>query len=166
MATPRKHPDDFLPRGRPTKYTPELAALICDRVASNPDGIVRICRRFDDLPNHDTINEWRHKYPGFSDRFMEARKKQSHIMFESAIDEIQSISEYEYVNPKTGATCVDAGIVAMKKAIAFQKTHQAARISPAHYAVTKQVEDVSPADTLTKIQALVADLNKTNTSDI
>jgi hypothetical protein len=61
---------------------------------------------------------------------------------------------------------VDAGIVAMKKAIAFQKTHQAARISPAHYAVSKQSEETSPSDTLSKIQTLVADLNKTNHSDI
>lgn len=152
--------------GRPTIYTPELAELICDRVASNPNGIVRICNMFDDMPNHDTIHAWRHKYPEFSDRFMEARKKQSHLMFESAIDEVQSISDYEYINPKTGATCVDAGIVAMKKAIAFQKTHQAARISPAHYAVSKQSEETSPSDTLSKIQNLVADLNKTNHSDI
>jgi hypothetical protein len=152
--------------GRPTIYTPELAALICDRVASFPHGIRYICNMFDDMPNPDTINAWRHKYTDFSDCYMEARRKQSHIMFESAIDEVQSISEYEYVNPKTGATCVDAGIVAMKKAIAFQKTHQAARISPAHYAVSKQSEETSPSDTLSKIQTLVADLNKTNHSDI
>lgn len=152
--------------GRPSIYTEELAVLICDKVASHALGIARLCKMFPELPNKDTINEWRHKYAHFSVAYIEARRKQSHIMFESAVDEVESIQDYEYINSKTGATCVDAGIVAMKKAIAFQKTHQAARISPQHYAVNKQIDDQSPADTLNKIQALVADLNKTNMSEI
>lgn len=152
--------------GRPTKYTPELADLICHRVATNPHGIRRICAMYDDLPAHNTIAEWRYKYDEFSTRYLEAREKQSHLLFENAVDHVESIENYTYMNVKTGATCVDPGIVAMQKAIAFQKTHQAARICPQRYDAKQKQEEVSNADALNKVKSLVAEFNKVNESDV
>jgi hypothetical protein len=118
------------------------------------------------MPTVETINQWRVKYDEFSDQYLYSRMKQTHAMFESAVDEVEKITEYYYEDPKTGATCVDSGIVAAQKAIANQKTHQAARLNPKLYAVNKQLDDDSTTETLSKIQALVADLNKTNVSDV
>ena len=153
------------PGGRPTDYTEELALRICEIVATNPHGIARLCKMFPELPQPSTIAAWRLKYEQFSAQYMKARDHQAHLMFESAIDDIQSIEDYEYQNDKTGAMCVDPGIVAMKKAIANQKTHHASRIRPKDYGVNKTEESNNPQETLTKIQALVADLNKTNISE-
>lgn len=130
-----------MPAGRPSIYTQELAELICHRVATNPHGIKTICKMYDDMPNPDTIREWRALHEKFSVLYLQAREKQSHILFESAIDEVEDIKSYVYENDKTGAKCVDAGIVAMQKAIANQKTHQAARISPKQYGDAKQLEE-------------------------
>ena len=154
------------PGGRPTDYTEEFAARICEILATHPEGIQRLCRMFPELPDPTTIAAWRIKYEQFSKQYLAAREQQAHLMFESAIDEVQAISDYTYVNDKTGATCVDPGIVAMQKAIANQKTHHASRIRPKDYGVNKTEESNNPQETLTKIQALVADLNKTNVSDI
>src|ERR1017187_3796169 len=152
--------------GRPTKYNKELAAKICDAVAMHGYGLRKLSMMYEWMPTVDTINQWRVKYNDFSDQYLYSRMKQTHAMFESAVDEVEKITEYYYTDPRSGAVCVDSGIVAAQKAIANQKTHQAARLNPKIYAVNKQSEDNSPTETLSKIQALVADLNKTNLSDV
>ena len=154
------------PPYRPSIYTEELAALICHRVATNPHGLKRICKMYDDMPHPDTINEWRYKYESFSVCYINARLKQSHLIFESAIDEVEELHDYTYKNLKTGAISIDPGIVAMKKTIANQKVHHAARISPKHYGVVKTEDATNPQETINKIQQIVNELNKTNSSDI
>lgn len=39
------------------------------------------------------------------------------ILFESAIDIADETRDYEYLDPKTGATCIDSGIVACAKVV-------------------------------------------------
>jgi hypothetical protein len=153
-------------KGRPTIFNQELADYICEVVATNPDGIMRLCKKFPRMPNHDTIAQWRLKYPSFSERYLAAREQQVHLLFESAIDDVQSIENYEYTNPNNGATCVDPGIVAMKKAIANQKTHHASRIRPKDYAANKSEDTSNANDSLNKIKAIVNELNKVNESDV
>lgn len=152
--------------GRPTKYTPEMRKRICDLIATHGWGVQKLCKAYPDIPTPETINQWRHQYPQFSDEYLASRFKQTHAMFESAIDEVESIQDYFYTNPNNGAICVDSGVVAAKKAIANQKTHQASRLNPKMYAVQKTADDTNPQDTLSKIKSLVDDLNKTNSSEI
>lgn len=152
--------------GRPTKYTPEMCERICYLVATHGWGIQRLCRAYPDIPVAETINQWRHQYPQFSEQYLNSRMKQTHAMFESGIDEVEKIADYFYQDPTTGAMKVDAGIVAAQKAIANQKTQQAARINPRVYGIQKQSEENSSDDTLSKIKSLVDDLNKTNSSEI
>lgn len=154
------------PGGRPTLYCKEMADKICEVVATHGYGLRKLSMLYDWMPTVETINQWRNKYTEFSDQYLTSRMKQTHAMFESAVDEVEKIQDYYYEDPKTGATCVDSGIVTAQKAIANQKTHQAARLNPKVYAVSKNEEQSNPQETLTKIQALVADLNKTNVSDI
>jgi hypothetical protein len=128
--------------GRPTKYSPELCDLICERVGTHGMGIRNICNMYEDMPTPETINQWRYKYDEFSERYMIARKKQSHILFDSSFDDIEKIRDYYYEDPKTGAICVDSGIVAAQKALANHKTFMASKIQPIHYGDKQQIETV------------------------
>jgi hypothetical protein len=122
--------------GRPTGYSDELADLIIQRFESHPYGLRQLCSMYDDMPNVDTIYSWRSKYDDFSERFLAARKKQAHLLFETSADDIAEIKDYYYDDPKTGARSVDAGIVAAQKAIAQHKLGMAAKIRPKDYGVT------------------------------
>lgn len=86
MATPRKKPEDRLKVGRPTLYTPELADLICERVATSTIGLARLCAMHDDLPTKCTVNLWRYKYPEFSSRYAQAKLHQADLLAEEMID--------------------------------------------------------------------------------
>ncbi len=155
-----------MPVGRPTDYDEELARKICDAVAAHGQGLEKLSDMFDWMPSAWTINSWCNKYTQFSQMFDEAKKRQTHALAFSALDEVQKIEKYYYEDPKTGAVCVDSGVVAAQKAIAAQKMWQAARLNPRDYADKKQDDSQNPQETLNKIQSLVADLNKTNVSDI
>jgi hypothetical protein len=86
MATPKKKPEDKLKAGRPTLYSEELAALICERVATCTYGLARMCDLYDDLPVKSTINLWRYKYPEFSTQYALAKLKQIDLMAEEIIE--------------------------------------------------------------------------------
>ena len=157
---------DSVIRGRPTKYTPELAERICQAIATHGCGARKLSKMYDWFPNVETVNEWRNKYSDFSDMYLNSRFKQTHAMFESAIDEVESIEDCYSQDSVSGALKVDSGIVAAKKAIANQKTHQAARLNPRMYAVSKEPQENNTDETLRKLSAMVAEFNKTNVSDV
>lgn len=84
--TARKKPEDKKKRGRPTKYTPELAKLICRRIATNQIGIRKICKKYSDLPDPDTIFEWRFDYPEFSEQYAQAKLIQADLLAEETLE--------------------------------------------------------------------------------
>lgn len=58
--------------GRPTTYTPELAAFICDEMAEGRS-LREICAQ-DDMPKVSTIGQWRAKHPDFAALYAHARQ--------------------------------------------------------------------------------------------
>jgi hypothetical protein len=42
--------------GRPSRYTKEIADLICERLASHSAGLKKLCTMFDDMPSHTVGN--------------------------------------------------------------------------------------------------------------
>jgi hypothetical protein len=73
-----------MPRGRPTKYTPELADEICRRIASG-ETLVSICQD-EHMPNKDTIRQWRIDDRGdFSVRYARAREDSAASFEERAL---------------------------------------------------------------------------------
>ncbi len=71
MATPRKHPDDLLPVGRPTLYKPEY----CDQVIpllKQGMSIEEIGLEFD--VGYTTIYEWMNVHPEFSNAIKRGRE--------------------------------------------------------------------------------------------
>lgn len=86
MATPRKHPDDLLKTGRPSKYCPEIVELICERVATHDLGLRRLTDMYDDMPDKVTINIWRRKYPEFRSLYAQAKCEQIEFLTEDILD--------------------------------------------------------------------------------
>lgn len=82
MATKRKDPKDFEKRGRPSVYTEELADEICNAIASSELGLAQLVKKHPHWPERSTIFDWKRKFPGFSDKYYEAKKHQACVMFE------------------------------------------------------------------------------------
>jgi hypothetical protein len=75
-------------RGRPTLYTPEIAAEILDRFAEG-ESLASICRG-EKMPAPRTVRGWRYdNVDGFSPRYTRARAM--HV--DSKIDELLEISD-------------------------------------------------------------------------
>lgn len=68
--------------GRPTIFNQELADLICDRVATHTFGLKKLCELFPELPDRDTINQWRFKLPDFSAQYATAKMMQAELLAE------------------------------------------------------------------------------------
>jgi hypothetical protein len=151
--------------GRPSLYTEELADRICEIVATNPQGLPTLCKKFEGLPTAETIRVWRWEKPLFSAKYAEAKRFQAEILAESIEDITDDLSTNSYQD-ENGITRIDSGIVAVARLIVDSRKWTASKLAPKIYGDKRQPEETSSADTLSKIQSLVADLNKTNSSDI
>jgi hypothetical protein len=83
-------------RGRPSKYTPELAALICDRI-SRGESVRSICRD-DDMPDESTVRQWAvEDREGFYPHYAKARD----IALDLMADDIIEIADTPVTGVKT-----------------------------------------------------------------
>ncbi|MBO1077272.1 terminase small subunit-like protein [Roseomonas marmotae] len=69
--------------GRPSSYTPELAASICARMADGQT-LTAICRE-DGMPDRATVFRWTETYPNFCSAYARAREAQAHALAELAL---------------------------------------------------------------------------------
>lgn len=91
-----------MPVGRPTDYTPELTAQICERLAVG-ESLRSICRD-DAMPSLASIFLWLGKYPEFSEQYTRAREAQA----ESHADQIVEIADDDKIDPNHKRIMVDA----------------------------------------------------------
>ncbi len=59
--------------GRPSKYSPELGARICERIAACTDPVKTICEAEDDFPDFVTVFRWLYKHPEFRNAYYAAQ---------------------------------------------------------------------------------------------
>lgn len=151
------------PGGRPTTYTPELAAYVCKMIATHGCGLRRLERMYDAMPHPSTIYAWLYDHPEFSEQYFDARRIQATVLADSMLDlpgEIQTLED------KEGNERIDAGILGKAKLEYEIIKWHASKMAPRIFGDKKQEEVTNPQDTLTKIRDLVDNLNKTNTSDV
>jgi hypothetical protein len=149
--------------GRPTKYTDELAKLICQRVATCTEGLAYLYDKYDDMPHSDTIRVWRWEKPSFSAMYAQAKMFQAELMAE----EIMQMSKEKLIyRDSEGNDRVDSGYTACQRLQVDSAKWIASKLAPKIYGDRKQSEELNPQDTLSKIKSLVDDLNKTNSSEI
>lgn len=70
--------------GRPTLYSPELAADICERLASG-SSLRAICAS-DEMPSMSSVFLWMSKYEDFSENYAKAQKERSTALFEEMFE--------------------------------------------------------------------------------
>lgn len=83
-----------MPAGRPTLYSVELAALICDRLMGGES--LRSISRDPAMPDLTTILLWRTKHAEFSNQYAQAREVQADVEFD-AIEELSATATPENV---------------------------------------------------------------------
>lgn len=71
-----------MPAGRPTDYTPELAATICAELASGRSMVELTMRP--DMPGQTAVYEWLERYPEFAKMYSRAREWQAHTIADRA----------------------------------------------------------------------------------
>ena len=70
--------------GRPSDYTPELAAEICDRLAGG-EPLQAICSSSDAMPDPKTVRRWRDAHPEFRSMYARAREDAGDAWAERAL---------------------------------------------------------------------------------
>lgn len=125
--------------GAPTKYTPELGKLICDRIASTPKGLETICKMFDDMPSHESIYLWVYRHPAFAEMYVAAKQSQAKIAMEGIDDLYDSVNTF---NDKDGNTKYDAAHVTHLNNIANHRKWMAARLARKTYGREAELESV------------------------
>lgn len=70
--------------GRPSSYTAEVAAAICERVA-NGETLRSICRE-DDFPGHSTVYRWLDENQEFAGRFAAARAQGEDVIAQECLE--------------------------------------------------------------------------------
>jgi transposase-like protein len=69
-------------RGRPSTYTPEAAAAVCERI-ENGESVIAIGND-PDMPCVGTIYGWVRRYPEFEEMYVRARDLQADYLFDEA----------------------------------------------------------------------------------
>ena len=115
--------------GRPSKYTPELAAEICERL-SNGEPLRQICRSDDRFPVWQKIYEWMERDAALSGAIARARE----VGQDAIAEEIYALVEKEPERILSeGGGRVDAGYVQWVRVQADIKLKLLAKWNPKRY---------------------------------
>lgn len=138
----QKQPKEPKKNGRPTIYTPELAAKICSAIENGVRGIEYLCKVREDFPVAETVRQWlfHNKHPEFTKNYALAKKRQA----DAIADEIVDVS-YEAKLDKYGR-------VEKPKLMVSALTWAASKLAPRKYGEVPVVEEEvkKPIDSLSE----------------
>jgi len=96
MKPARPHSPAASKKGKPhtgvTRYDPEFALLICERIATTPQSLVKICEA-PDMPGVATIFRWAREHPDFQEMYVLAKETQAEVLIEEALDIVDDDSQ-------------------------------------------------------------------------
>ena len=118
--------------GRPTDYSPELIAIICNRIADG-ESLRRICRD-EAMPDRVTVWRWLDLYPEFSNQYARAREMQAEFYAEEMLE----ISDTPLKGTKTvtkanGVEVTEGDMIEHRRLQIDTRKWIAARMAPKKY---------------------------------
>lgn len=125
--------------GRPTSYTPELAAYVCKIIATHPHGMKKLEKMYKEFPNSSTIYGWIFDFPEFSSQYLDAKRIQSNVLAESMLELPEEIPVME---DQFGHERIDSGILGRAKLEYEIKKWHASKMAPKIWGDAKQVEEL------------------------
>lgn len=90
--------------GRPSDYSDELAATICDRIAGD-ESLESICRE-EGMPASSTVRRWLREKPDFEANYARAREEQGHTVADTLSDIRKKVLTGEY-DPNAARAAAD-----------------------------------------------------------
>lgn len=127
--------------GRPTKYTPKLAALICSLLAEG-QSLRKVCA-LEEMPHISTVMNWLFKPSKFREEFVEqyrrARQMQAEVLADEMIDIADDSTEDE-IYTDDGRRLLNKEFVQRSKLRVETRQWAAVRLLPKVYGA-KPVED-------------------------
>jgi hypothetical protein len=141
--------------GRPSKFSKEMADLICRKVATTTDGLRKICARSPELPTSETILEWRLDYPTFSSQYAEAKRIQADLLAEEIMDISDDDAQDEIID-NNGNVKFNSEYVQRSRLRVDSRKWIAAKLMPKVYGEKIQNEVVmrTPEDVLKELTLL------------
>ena len=132
--------------GRPTDYTPELADLICELVASTTHGLQKLCMLNDNIPDKSTINRWRHRFPEFRAQYALAKCEQADLLAEECLDIADDDSLDTKINPLTGEEVCNTEFIARSRVRIDTRKWLAAKLLPKQYGRAAEEPEKTKSD--------------------
>uniref|UniRef100_A0A973WQG6 Terminase small subunit protein n=2 Tax=Bradyrhizobium quebecense TaxID=2748629 RepID=A0A973WQG6_9BRAD len=128
--------------GRPTDFNPELATLICARMAEG-ESLRSICRD-EEMPGLSTVFLWLSKDKAFVEQYARAIDARSTVM-EEEILQISDDASGDVIEGEDGSVKVNAEFVARSRLKVDTRKWLMARMSPKKYG-DKLTTEVTGAD--------------------
>jgi hypothetical protein len=129
------------PTGRPSTFTDEIAATICERMADG-EALADICKA-DDMPGRRTVYQWLAANAGFARMYARARDERADLL----ADEIIKIADDDTKTPEHRRVQIDA------------RKWAAAKLNPKRY--SDRLQHVGDADAdpirITRIEHVIVD---------
>lgn len=111
--------------GRPSTYSDEVAAAICERLAVG-ETLTAICKA-DDMPHASTVYRWLEAHEAFREMYARARDQQAHAIAEKAVRDAETADDAQL-----GRLAFDA------------RKWFAAKVAPRVYGEKQQLEHSGP----------------------
>lgn len=111
--------------GRPTTYTPELGAKICDALATSSQTITSLCRDREDFPDVVTVRRWRVFHPEFRTIYDVAFEESLTNMGDGLLEDKSEI--ITYYDPVLGIEKPDSASIQLQKLMSDNKKWVLAR---------------------------------------
>jgi hypothetical protein len=127
--------------GRKSTYTPEIATVICERIAKG-ESLRKICED-DEAPSTFAVLKWLEKHPEFATQYAHARELQADHYF----DEIREVTDQDPAVSKTfdedgnvTSERVDSGEVMHRRLKVDALKWMASKLRPKKYGDLTQVQ--------------------------
>ena len=121
--------------GRPTKFSQNLANVICMRIAEGES--LREIVKTEGMPDRTTVYDWLLKDEVFANQYMRAREEQADTLADEILAIADESPEIDVIRDKRGAVVdikIDSGYVAYQRQRIDARKWVASKLKPKKYA--------------------------------